>query len=84
MQRMFSGFFPSLSLVKQVFAEGTGLWSRTRSTLKFLESLLAQGVVHIRYGLVVRIAGSHPAGPGSIPCNGRRFAVCSAKQLPPN
>ena len=24
----------------------------------------------IRYGLVVRIAGSHPAGPGSIPGTG--------------
>ncbi len=24
-----------------------------------------------RYGLVVRIAGSHPAGPGSIPGNGK-------------
>lgn len=24
----------------------------------------------LRYGLVVRIAGSHPAGPGSIPGNG--------------
>ncbi len=27
----------------------------------------------IRYGLVVRIAGSHPAGPGSFPGNGRSF-----------
>lgn len=26
-----------------------------------------------RYGLVVRIAGSHPAGPGSIPGNGRQL-----------
>ena len=26
-----------------------------------------------RYGLVVRIAGSHPAGPGSIPGNGNYF-----------
>ncbi len=26
--------------------------------------------VQLRYGLVVRIAGSHPAGPGSIPGNG--------------
>jgi hypothetical protein len=26
-----------------------------------------------RYGLVVRIAGSHPAGPGSIPGNGRNY-----------
>ena len=24
----------------------------------------------IRYGLVVRISGSHPGGPGSIPGNG--------------
>jgi hypothetical protein len=27
-------------------------------------------LLSIRYGLVVRIAGSHPAGPGSIPGNG--------------
>ena len=27
----------------------------------------------IRYGLVVRIAGSRPAGPGSIPSNGRSY-----------
>ena len=27
----------------------------------------------VRYGLVVRIAGSHPAGPGSIPGNGITF-----------
>ena len=26
--------------------------------------------VHVRYGLVVRIPGSHPGGPGSIPGNG--------------
>ena len=27
----------------------------------------------LRYGLVVRIAGSHPAGPGSIPGNGKFY-----------
>ena len=27
-------------------------------------------ISNLRYGLVVRIAGSHPAGPGSIPGNG--------------
>ena len=27
----------------------------------------------LRYGLVVRISGSHPGGPGSIPGNGRHF-----------
>ena len=27
----------------------------------------------LRYGLVVRIAGSHPAGPGSIPGTGTLF-----------
>ena len=27
----------------------------------------------IRYGLVVRIPGSHPGGPGSIPGNGKFF-----------
>ena len=31
----------------------------------------------LRYGLVVRIAGSHPAGPGSIPGNGN-LLVCLA------
>ena len=31
-------------------------------------------VIHnIRHGLVVRIAGSHPAGPGSIPGGGKLF-----------
>ena len=28
----------------------------------------------VRYGLVVRIPGSHPGGPGSIPGNGKSFA----------
>ena len=28
----------------------------------------------IRYGLVVRISGSHPGGPGSIPGNGIFFS----------
>ena len=33
-------------------------------------------VIHIlRYGLVVRISGSHPGGPGSIPGNGILFSV---------
>ena len=27
--------------------------------------------IYLRYGLVVRIAGSHPAGPGSIPGAGK-------------
>ena len=27
----------------------------------------------VRYGLVVRIPGSHPGGPGSIPGNGNLF-----------
>ena len=27
----------------------------------------------LRYGLVVRIPGSHPGGPGSIPGNGKLF-----------
>jgi hypothetical protein len=30
-------------------------------------------IITFRYGLVVRIAGSHPAGPGSIPGNGNYF-----------
>ena len=29
----------------------------------------------LRYGLVVRIPGSHPGGPGSIPGNGIFFFV---------
>ena len=29
----------------------------------------------LRYGLVVRISGSHPGGPGSIPGNGKLFSV---------
>ena len=28
-----------------------------------------------RYGLVVRIPGSHPGGPGSIPGNGKSFEI---------
>jgi hypothetical protein len=31
---------------------------------------------NLRYGLVVRIAGSHPAGPGSIPGNGISILTC--------
>ena len=30
----------------------------------------------VRYGLVVRIPGSHPGGPGSIPGNGNLFRLC--------
>ena len=39
------------------------------------ESLQAvhNNLTSLRYGLVVRIAGSHPAGPGSIPGNGIPF-----------
>ena len=35
-------------------------------------------LVSLRYGLVVRIAGSHPAGPGSIPGNGILFDFFSS------
>ena len=41
------------------------MWESRLGTQMFLVSL--------RYGLVVRIAGSHPAGPGSIPGNGIPF-----------
>ena len=34
--------------------------------------------ISFRYGLVVRIAGSHPAGPGSIPGNGKHFSISVA------
>ena len=33
----------------------------------------------IRYGLVVRIPGSHPGGPGSIPGNGIFFSKISTR-----
>ncbi len=33
--------------------------------------ILGVRIGSFRYGLVVRIAGSHPAGPGSIPGNGK-------------
>ena len=34
-------------------------------------------ITTIRYGLVVRIPGSHPGGPGSIPGNGIFFPIFS-------
>ena len=38
----------------------------------------------LRYGLVVRISGSHPGGPGSIPGNGKLFSTIFCRQeLPP-
>ena len=45
--------------------------------LKFEFSNTSAAACHLRYGLVVRIAGSHPAGPGSIPGNGSKlfFAI---------
>lgn len=39
----------------------------------FTYSLVRTLFVSLRYGLGVRIAGSHPAGPGSIPGNGNLF-----------
>lgn len=36
---------------------------------------VANCITAFRYGLVVRIAGSHPAGPGSIPGNGRPLLI---------
>ena len=33
----------------------------------------------VRYGLVVRIPGSHPGGPGSIPGNGIFFFFLAAR-----
>ena len=35
----------------------------------------------LRHGLVVRIAGSHPAGPGSIPGGGILFCSISCNSL---
>ena len=35
--------------------------------------LLLRSPLRFRYGLVVRISGSHPGGPGSIPGNGKFF-----------
>ena len=38
--------------------------------------------IRLRYGLVVRIAGSHPAGPGSIPGNGNLLFCLVDMKLP--
>ena len=38
-----------------------------------VSSQMPQYISIIRYGLVVRISGSHPGGPGSIPGNGILF-----------
>ena len=35
--------------------------------------IVVANYVIIRYGLVVRISGSHPGGPGSIPGIGKMF-----------
>ena len=35
----------------------------------------------LRYGLVVRIPGSHPGGPGSIPGNGNLFGGFKASTV---
>ena len=35
--------------------------------------IFGKHIYNIRYGLVVRISGSHPGGPGSIPGNGILF-----------
>ena len=45
-------------------------WTYTRGHIQRQSAPLTQD---IRYGLVVRIPGSHPGGPGSIPGNGRFF-----------
>ena len=55
--------------------------------LKSKKSISTNYVMQIRHGLGVRIAGSHPAGPGSIPGVGtyfyhfvhfyRVFGICS-------
>merc|ERR1711873_357769 len=39
---------------------------------------------NIRYGLVVRISGSHPGGPGSIPGNGILFPMTWVKARYPS
>ena len=41
-----------------------------------------QAQTEVRYGLVVRIPGSHPGGPGSIPGNGNPFLVAYGHELP--
>ena len=41
--------------------------------LKSKKSISTNYVMQIRHGLGVRIAGSHPAGPGSIPGVGTKF-----------
>ena len=39
----------------------------SKSTHIFKYRLFSALLIQVRHGLVVRIAGSHPAGPGSIP-----------------
>ena len=48
-----------------------------RESCRLVDCLAKLGAISIslRYGLVVRIAGSHPAGPGSIPGNGTPFGL---------
>ena len=52
------------------------LWSHGREAHVSHESRLQIGQ-KLRYGLVVRIPGSHPGGPGSIPGNGKLFEEIS-------
>ena len=54
------------------------LWSSKKESKIFKEYFVLYNVhifhlYTIRHGLGVRIAGSHPAGPGSIPGVGTRF-----------
>ena len=46
-----------------------------KGTIRMLIAFCLTPLYILRYGLGVRIAGSHPAGPGSIPGNGILFSI---------
>jgi hypothetical protein len=46
-----------------------------KEQLEWLYELLSEGDSTVRCGLVVRIPGFHPGGPGSIPGTGIRFTL---------
>lgn len=46
---------------------GVAIFKLQSCTIRPNKTLFLRTIRHLRRGLVVRIAGSHPAGPGSIP-----------------
>ena len=50
-----------------------GKWKKAYHSLNATTVEFVPQWLCVRYGLVVRIPGSHPGGPGSIPGNGKSF-----------